>query len=103
MLRTDIIKLAANKFCVDHRDLTGPYRFNFLMRPRFAVAKILRERGCSLKGIGLLLNRDHSTVRYQIERAEYFMSRDPKYAAIINELIELKVLTAQVEEEEATA
>ena len=103
MLKTDIIKLAANKFCVDHRDLTGPYRFKFLMRPRFAVAKVLRERGCSLPEIGRLTNRDHSTVRYQIEQAEYFMSRDPEYAAIVKELIELKVLTAQVEEEEVEA
>ena len=67
------------------------YRFDFLMRPRFAVYKSLRMRGWSYPQIGRMLNRDHSTIIYGTQRAEYFMERDAEYAARVKALAELKV------------
>ena len=78
-------------FCVHPRDLIGPYRFKFLMLPRFALSKALRMRGWTLPEIGRLMNRDHTTIIYQVKEAEYFMGRDPEYAAKIKALAELKI------------
>jgi len=98
MFKTDIIKCGAEMFLVHPRDLVGPARFKFLMLPRFAVSKALRMRGYSLPHIGALMNRDHSSIIYQISRAEYHMERDPEYAAKINELATMKAVPVQLQE-----
>ena len=98
MLKSDYVKAAAEMFCVHPRDLVGPYRFKFLMLPRFALAKALRTRGWSLPEIGRLMNRDHTTIIYQVKEAEYWMSRDPGYAAKVKQLIDLKIEYEPLEE-----
>ena len=91
MLTSDYVKAAAEMFCVHPRDLTGPYKFQFLLLPRFALSKALRMRGWTLPRIARLVNRDHTTVMYQIKQAELHMSRDAGYAAKVNALAELQI------------
>lgn len=101
MLKSDFVNAAAEMFCVHPRDLVGPYRFNFLMLPRFALYKALRMRGWSFPQIGRLLNRDHSTIIYGVSRADYYMERDPGYAAKVKALAELKMEASEPLEEAA--
>lgn len=91
MLKSDYVKAAAEMFHIHPRDLVGPYRYGFLLPARFALSKALRTRGWTLPAIGRLVNRDHTTIIYQIERAEYYMERDPGYAAKIQALVDLKI------------
>jgi chromosomal replication initiation ATPase DnaA len=86
---TDLrILIAAEMFKVHPRDLVGPYVYNFLMLPRFALAKALRMRGLSTPAIGAIMNRDHTTIMYQLRRADYFMERYPEYRAKVEALTE---------------
>lgn len=97
MLKSDYVKAAAEMFHVHPRDLVSHYRFNFLMLPRFALYKALRLRGWSYPQIGRLLDRDHSTIIYGIQRADYYMERDPGYAAKVKALAELQIDFEQAE------
>lgn len=101
MLKSDFVNAAAEMFCVHPRDLVGPYRFNFLMLPRFALYKALRMRGWSYPQIGRFLNRDHSTIIHGVDRAEWKMERDAEYAAKVKALAELKMEASEPLEEAA--
>lgn len=92
MLKSDYIRAAAKMFGVHPRDITGPYRFQFILKPRFALSKALRERGWSYSEIGRLMKRDHSTIMHHIRKAEYFMERDPDYAAKIKTLARMQFI-----------
>lgn len=98
MLTSDYVKAAAEMFHVHPRDLIGPYKFHFLLLPRFALSKALRLRGWTLPRIGRLVNRDHTTVMYQIKQAEMHMERDAGYAAKVKALAELKIEYEPLEE-----
>ena len=89
MLKSDFVNAAAEMFCIHPRDLVGPYRYQFLLPARFALSKALRLRGWTLPAIGRLVNRDHTTIIYQIERADYYMERDAGFAAKIQALVDL--------------
>lgn len=82
----DQVMIAAKMFSVHPRDLIGPYKFDFLMLPRFALTKALRMRGLSTPKIGKIVNRDHSSILYHIGQADYFMQRDPEYKKKIHQL-----------------
>ena len=91
MLNSELVNAAAEMFHIHPRDLIGPYRFKFLMSGRFALAKALRMRGWTLSEIGRLMNRDHTSIMYQVKEAEYWMSRDQAYADKVKALAELKI------------
>lgn len=97
-LLDDQIVLAAKMFNVHPRDLIGPYKFDFLMLPRFALTKALRMRGLSTPKIGKIVNRDHSSVLYHIGQADYFMQRDPEYKKKVNRLY-LRLTELQLEKD----
>lgn len=100
VLVSDVIDKASELFCVHRRDILGPYRYNFLMPARFALCKALRERGLSFPHIGRVLNRDHSTVIYSVQRAEYMMERDSGYAKKVQTLIDLRPEPVALENED---
>lgn len=81
------ILVAAEMFNVHPRDLVGHYKFSFLLLPRFALTKALREVGLSSPRIGQIVRRDHTSVLYQLKQADNFMQRDPGYAKKVNQLI----------------
>lgn len=90
------ILLAAKMFNIHPRDLVGPYKFGFLMLPRYALTKALRMRGLSTPKIGKIVNRDHSSVLHHIKQADYFMQRDTEYKKNVNKLY-LRLAELQVE------
>ena len=88
-MKSKLVELCAEMFDIHPRDLMGPYRFGFLTRARFALYKALRIRGWSYSAIGTFVGgRDHTTIIYGVRRAEYFMERNPAYAAKIKALSE---------------
>lgn len=55
-----------------------------LVHARWCVMASMRKRGSSLPQIGRRLGgRDHSTVAYGIDRAEYFAERSPEFRAML--------------------
>lgn len=91
MIVSDIINAVAWAFEVHPRDLIGTARFQFLMRPRFALYTVLHRRGMSLKQTGQVCGgRDHSTVIYGIKRAEHMMERDPEFKSLVDQLTKIK-------------
>jgi chromosomal replication initiation ATPase DnaA len=68
----------------------GPARFRFVTVARFAVYKAMRIRGWSFSQIGQLMNRDHTTVMHGVTRAEYYIEKDPDYAAKVQILANFK-------------
>lgn len=83
-----IVGIAADMFNVHPRDLVGPYKYQFLMRPRFALAKALRDNGWTYPAIGNLMNCDHTTAIYRVRQADVFMERSPAYRAKVKNLTE---------------
>lgn len=91
MLIGDVIDEVCKQFGMDRKELLGPSRRRFLMPARFALYKILNMRGLSLTHVGKVCgDRDHKTVLKGIDRAEYMMERDAKYAATIKAISEMQ-------------
>lgn len=90
-MKHEIINECARLFGVHSRDLVSDARFGFIIPARFALYKALRLRGWSTAKIGRAIGgRDHSTVLHGIKRAEHMMERDPHFAAIVQQLAEIK-------------
>lgn len=94
------VLLAAQMFNIHPRDLVGPYKYDFLIKPRYALTKALRMRGLTTPQIGRIVNRDHTTVLYQLKQADNLIQRDAGYKKRINELY-LKLSELYVMEEAA--
>jgi len=78
-MKGEIIKLCATLFGVPVKDLVSPKRSKPIVEARFALYAALRMRGWSYTRIGRFLGRDHATVMYGVQRAEYIMERHPLY------------------------
>ena len=83
-----IVGIAADMFNVHPRDLVGPYKYQFLMQPRFALAKALRDNGWAYPAIGNLMNCDRTTAIYRVRQADVFMERSQAYKARVQQLTE---------------
>lgn len=86
-----IVQRCAELFLVAPRDLTGRYRFDFVMRARFALYLALRLQGRSYPNIGKIVDRDHSTVMNGVKRAEWYFERDSVFASKVTELSRIRV------------
>lgn len=100
MLKEDLILACAELFNIHPRDLTGDYRYQFIVRARYALFLALRRRGWSYPRIGKLLKRDHSSVIHGVKRALYYSERDPEYAAKVETLTRLMPIPVETEEKE---
>lgn len=78
-MKGEIIKLCATLFKVPVEDLMSPKRDQRIVEARFALYAALRMRGWTYPRIGRFLGRDHATVMYGVQRAEYIMERHPLY------------------------
>lgn len=94
----EIIAKVSELFKVHRRDILGRAKFDFILPARFALCKILHDRGMSYASIGRVMDRDHTTVIHAVRRAEYTMQRDPEYAAKINEVIAMNVSPVKLPE-----
>jgi len=78
-MKGEIIRLCATLFAVPVEDIMSPKRNQRIVEARFAFYAALRMRGWSYPRIGKFLGRDHATVMYGVQRAEYIMERHPLY------------------------
>lgn len=81
-----LVGIAADIFKVHPRDLIGPYKYKFLMHPRFAFAKALRNNGWTYPAIGSIMNCDHTTAIYRVRQADIFIESSPAYKAKVENL-----------------
>ena len=89
MSYTDVIKETCKLFDVHERDLLGPAQFNFLIPARFALCKALVDRGNSQSQVARWVNRNRTTVRNALKKANYLSQHDPAYRAKVKTLTEL--------------
>lgn len=97
----DIVEATAEAFNVTVYMLLGPQRDQKLARPRFAAAKLLREkRLMSYTRIGFALGRrDHTTALSQVRRADELLECDLDWAAryhVALSALEAKLVDAEV-------
>jgi hypothetical protein len=81
-----IVAAVARVFETMSHEIAGPRRFAECVRPRFAVAWILRFRlGRSLARIGEAIGRDHTVARHGLARAEALIAGDADFARRLRE------------------
>lgn len=54
-----------------------------LVYARWAVMLCLRKRGCSWKQVAKRVKRDHTTVIYGVDQAQYMAAHNPEVAALV--------------------
>lgn len=67
---------------VAQADLFGIDRHRRVVRARWAIMVVLRERGNSMKAIGRIVMRDHTTVVSGLQRAAA-LADDPSFARMV--------------------
>lgn len=85
----DVIKEACRLFEVHERDLLGPSQYDFIIPARFAVCKALVDRGNSQTLVGKWVNRNRTTVRHALIKADYLMRHNPDYRDKVKRLTQL--------------
>lgn len=77
----DIVDLCCEHFEVQKKDLLGPVRKKGIVRPRqmcIAVIRMLFPNE-TLKNIGRIFGRDHSTVIHTVAVVQDYIDTDPSY------------------------
>ena len=87
-VRRDFLRFTADLFAIEPEYLVGHNRRLRFSKARFAMYKALRMRGTTFSQIGRWCERDHSTVRHGVERAEYYMERDETFRKRVMRLVE---------------
>lgn len=77
------IKVAADLAGANAEQLLMDWRDKPLVHARWAVMVCMRRRNFSFTQIGRRLHRDHTSVMYGVERAQYMAERLPELAEMI--------------------
>lgn len=85
---TEVLHEASRLFKVHHRDILSKAKFDFILPARFALYKALHLRGNSYSQIGRWFDRDHTTVRHGVLRANEMMKQDINYFTKVSLLAE---------------
>ncbi len=96
ILALDALKAAvAQHFNIHPRWINAREQWRQFHQPRFAFYLLARERGYSLQAIGRSAGkRDHGTILFAISQAKDLIDTNPQFAAAINHLRNLRVLSA---------
>lgn len=78
-----VVALVAEVAGLEVADLTGPCRGKLYTRPRFTACYYARQEGWSFPAIGLVVNRDHSSVMHACDQAKEMRRRDKLLARIM--------------------
>lgn len=89
MFVSDIVKEVSKQFLVHERDILGPYRFDFVVRARFALYKVLHLRGMRLQAIARVTKRHHTSVMNGLVRADTLMENDPSFRDKVEQIASL--------------
>lgn len=84
-----IVQRASQIFRVHPRDLTGPYKFGFILPGRYALYAALRNKGLSYSKVARLMERDHSTIVHGVRLANKRMAESERYTEIVQQLAEI--------------
>lgn len=76
MVISDIIAECANLFHINKSLIVSKKRLRTAVRARQALAMALSIRGHSTSAIGRWLDRDHTTIMYNLDVAKMLMERD---------------------------
>lgn len=76
----DIYNAVADTWGITVFALLSERRTQRLARPRFALCRLLRERGLSTPVIGRMIRRDHTTIIDALKRAEFLRLNDTEWA-----------------------
>lgn len=76
MVISDIVAECANLFHINKSLIISKKRFRPAVRARQALAMALSIRGHSTSAIGRWLDRDHTTIMYNLDVAKMLMERD---------------------------
>ena len=82
----DIIAAVCKATCLSADDVKGQVRDKYLARARQAAAYLMRERRPDLSWTQMALvlgGRDHSTIIYNVRRAEELLGQDEAFAALV--------------------
>jgi chromosomal replication initiator protein len=91
--KSDIIYETAKAFSVKPSDLVSRKKPGGIMPARFALYTIFRRRGASYPQVARWCNRkDHSTIMYGIDRAQYIMEKDDFYRETIERISSMRAL-----------
>lgn len=82
----DLIALAEGMAGLLPGVVSGKGRCREAHKVRMAITVVARDWGFSYPAIGRLLNRDHSSVIYAMERAQILLTGDPVFAAFVADL-----------------
>ena len=79
MVISDIIAQCADLFYINKNLIVSKSRLRTAVRARQALAMALSIRGHSTSAIGRWLDRDHTTIMYNLEMAKEMMARDSMF------------------------
>lgn len=83
-----LLLLCTVEFDICPGDLRSEKKLKNLLPPRFAMCWLARRAGYSLQQIGLVMQRDHTTVLHGVRRADDMMLRSQDYAAQVTRIEE---------------
>ncbi|RIV79553.1 helix-turn-helix domain-containing protein [Pelagerythrobacter aerophilus] len=84
----EIIDTASRIFDVPAKDIASASRLRMHSTPRQVVCYVASQRGWRSTEIGRVLQRDHSTVLYGLDRVRARRAADAEFAAKVAELLE---------------
>lgn len=64
----EVLPQIADFYDLSADDIRGPSRLPHIVRARWHVGLVLRDRGLSLSAIGLMVNRHHTAVLHGLRR-----------------------------------
>ena len=79
MVISEIINKCADLFYINRDMITSKSKMRTAVRARQALAMALSIRGHSTSAIGRWLDRDHTTIMYNLEMAKEMMARDSMF------------------------
>lgn len=91
-----ITRIAAEHYGVDKQELLSPSRVQSLVEARAISAKIMRDKGVTLKKIGRMHNRHHTTIVHLLrmidDRIALYKQTQYDYNNIIQRYNELSAM-----------
>lgn len=79
-------QIAARHYGVTVDDIMKPKGKRFLSKPRWAIYLALHKRKRSYAHIGRWMNRNHASIIYGVQQAQYYMERDPDFRDLVERL-----------------
>ena len=83
-----IIHFVSREFHIADYDITGSRKYTPYMRARLAVILIARAWGHTFTQIAHSINRHHTTVSYDYDKAVQFAKENPEYRAACERVLD---------------